>query len=390
MIFPRLVDALGNRRPITLRTVHIVFETPLPTGSGAHQRNLAINASLSALGPSSLIAVQPLLPDPTGNAKRQPSFIAADLPDKTLDTITGLVVQAAPDVCIVDGVFLSQIAERIGPLDLPLIVDMHNVESVLQEDIDRARYGWRAALLRRRRWALARAADQRLVQRADQVWTCSSRDAELVRAIAQDPTPIDVVPNPVPPWCAAAQSGQTAGVSGPHALFVGHLGYRPNIEAVRRLVMGIFPKILAAHPTAQLEICGRNPHPKLLKFFPDQPEVSLVADPSDLAPAYARASMALIPLSQGGGTRLKVLEAMALGVPVIATAKAVEGLDVVPGQTFLQAETDADFVHAVAQMNGDASLRKRLIDAGRAYALTHHSQSAIDKAVHPTVLPDVR
>ena len=339
-----------------------------------------------AQGPSSLIAVQPLLPESAGRLERRGSFIEADLPDQVQAAVMAMVIQAAPDICIVEGVFLSQIAERLLQAGHRVIVDMHNAESALQEAIDRARYGWRAALVRRRRWALARAAERRLVEQADQVWTCSSGDAAILRAMTDGQTQVNVVPNPVPSWCTAVHTDEPGAKPGLHALFVGHLGYLPNIQAVRRLVTGIFPAIQVVRPDAQLEICGRSPHPKLLKFFPDQPGLTLVADPVDLAPAYTRATVALVPLTEGGGTRLKVLEAMAVGVPVIATAKAVEGLEVVPGQTYLQAETDADFVQATAQLAGDALLYKRLVDAGRAYVQGAHSQSVMDKAVTSALL----
>lgn len=387
LIFPRLVDDFWDRGPLAVRTVHVVFEAPLKNGSGAQLRNLAVSASLSFMGPSGLIAVQSLLPDPMKNPERQPSFVEARFPDQVVNVVAEQVRQCDPDYCIVEGVYLSQISDRLLLEGQRVVVDLHNIESALQQDIDRVRYGWRAGLWCRRRWALASEAEWRLAAKAHKVWVCSSRDAASLRALGEVQTPIDVVPNPVPSWCLDHAHGSRS-VSEIHALFVGHLGYAPNTVAVRRLVKRIFPGIRTAHPTAKLEICGRTPPKRLKKLLSGQPSITLVANPDSLAPSYERANVALIPLTEGGGTRLKILEAMALGVPVIATEKAVEGLDVVPGQTFLQAETDVDFVEACTRLTDQPALCKRLIDHGRAFALANHSQEVLNQAVQASLAAD--
>ncbi|MBR2658003.1 MAG: glycosyltransferase [Loktanella sp.] len=374
-----------------MRTVHVVFEAPLKNGSGAQLRNLAVSASLSFMGPTSLIVVQYLLPDLMKNPERRPSFVEARFPAHVVDAVAKQVRHYDPDYCIVEGVYLSQISDRLLLEGQKVAVDLHNIESALQQDIDRVRYGWRAGLLYRRRWALASEAERRLAAKAHRVWVCSSHDAASLLALGEVQTPIDVVPNPVPPWCHDHDHNhahRSRPVSEIHALFVGHLGYAPNTVAVKRLVKRIFPGIRTAHPAAKLEICGRTPPKWLKKLLSGQPSITLVANPESLAPSYERASVALIPLTEGGGTRLKILEAMALGVPVIATKKAVEGLDVVPGQTFLEAETDADFVEACTRLTEQPALWKRLADQGRAFAVANHSQAVLNQAVHASLAAD--
>jgi glycosyltransferase involved in cell wall biosynthesis len=336
------------------------------------------------MGQSSLIAVQSLLPDSVKNPVRRSSFVEANLPDHVVDAVAAKARQHDPDYCIVEGVYLSQIADRLRLEGQRVVVDLHNVESALQQDIDRARYGWRARLRYHRSWVLAREAERCLADGAHKVWVCSSHDAAILRALGEIGTPINVVPNPVPAWCHDT-AHRSKSISEINALFVGHLGYAPNIAAVRRLVKRIFPSIRAAHPAAKLEVCGRAPSRRLKEMVSGQPGITLIASPESLTATYGRASVALVPLTEGGGTRLKILEAMALGVPVIATEKAVEGLGVVPGQTFLKAETDADFVDACTRLSNQPALRHALIDQGRVFALANHSQAAINQAVHASL-----
>ncbi len=117
------------------------------------------------------------------------------------------------------------------------------------------------------------------------------------------------------------------------------------------------------------------------KLAKNRPGVTLVGDPPSLRSFYSGATVALIPLTEGGGTRLKVLEAMAVGLPVIATAKAVEGLAIVPDHAFLLAETDADFVDALGRLGKDKGLRTKLAENGRKYVFERHSQMTVDQAV---------
>ena len=107
------------------------------------------------------------------------------------------------------------------------------------------------------------------------------------------------------------------------------------------------------------------------------PFVDIVADPADLAPLYRAADMVLLPLSEGGGSRIKVLEALAVGVPVVATAKAVEGLDLHPGRHYLAAETPRDFAAAAERLVREPDLGEQLREEGRAFVQAAHGQDAI-------------
>ncbi|SIT90385.1 Glycosyltransferase involved in cell wall bisynthesis [Yoonia rosea] len=329
-----------------MKIVQVVFENPTVNGTGGDLRNIAISTALETLCEVNVISVQDAQPEGRVYPKRKKSFIELRLVPSLVENIVQRVLRYSPDLVIIEGVLIADVMERLIAEGCRVILDMHNVESLLQEQIDRSKYGLLAWVRRAHRWRAARAADARLATLASRVWVCSASDAAHVKALIRGRAQIDVIPNPVPAWCFDHPPRAGLPDGDPVALFVGHLGYRPNIEACKRLLTQIFPALLCKVPTAKLIICGRTPHPDLRTLAADHPQVQLLADPETLSSIYDSATAVLIPLSQGGGTRLKVLEAMARRVPIIASAKAVEGLNVVPGQHYLAAETNTEFAAA--------------------------------------------
>jgi glycosyltransferase involved in cell wall biosynthesis len=151
--------------------------------------------------------------------------------------------------------------------------------------------------------------------------------------------------------------GPSAGSADGPLLFVGAMHYPPNASAVRWLVQELLPEL----PGAQLLVVGEG-------VVPDHPRVRATGYVESLDEVWRGASALVVPLRAGGGTRLKVLEAMAHGVPVLSTALGVEGLGAVPGEHYLEAETVEDFAEAARRLATDVALRARLCAAGRSLA----------------------
>lgn len=364
-----------------MNIAHIVFEIPLANGSGGDLRNRAIDAGLKRAATTRLISVQSYLKGRKKYPARKKSFVEADIPKEVLDQITQDLTDPAPDLVVIDGVYLIDLAEHLLAKGFRVAVNMHNVESLLRKDMDQSENGWRRAFRYRSRWKRAVVADQRLARSATSIWMCSPEDAAALRKLAGPDVAIKIVPNPLPPWSETAKPRPMPDPWPVRALYVGHLGYGPNVAAAKRLMTQIFPRLSAKFPDATLTICGRDPARALWALAKQMDAITLVPDPPDVGPFYADATVALVPLRQGGGTRLKILEAMAVGLPVVATPKAIEGINIAPDEGFLLAKTDGDFVRAVARLSSDKDLRNRLIENGRKFALETHGQASIDRKV---------
>jgi polysaccharide biosynthesis protein PslH len=148
------------------------------------------------------------------------------------------------------------------------------------------------------------------------------------------PAATAVIPNAVD----VGQLSPSAQRARPDLLFLGALDYFPNIEAAIFLLDEVFPAIRQAIPEATLTVAGREPHPYLSRWS-GAPGVHLIANPIEATP-FLHERILVVPLQVGGGSRLKILEAFAVGSPVVSTTKGAEGLDILPDVHYLAADTD--------------------------------------------------
>lgn len=367
-----------------MRLVHITFEKPLSNGTGAPLRSHAISAALAELAEvRSIVVAEEFLAAGLPPALT-PAHITLDVPQEVMEKILEKAQIQHGDTVVLNGVFLSQLAPYLLARGAQVILDAHNVESALLCEMDRAHRPILARLKYGRRWQRAHEAEAALLCSVAAIWACSEQDAEQMRHIALRAAPIHIVPNPVPIWALDATILPRGG--GIKALLVGHLGYGPNLNAAKRLITQILPVLRQIDPTAGLTLAGRSPQRSLTRLAAANPAVSLIANPADLAPIYAQATMAVIPLREGGGTRIKVLEAMAAGLAVVASAKAVEGLALIAGRDYLQADSNAEFVHAMLNLSKNTRLRADLAASGRAFAHGHHSPKAISSAINTALM----
>ena len=146
-------------------------------------------------------------------------------------------------------------------------------------------------------------------------------------------------------------------------LFTGSLAYYPNVDGLHFFMREVFPQICAAVPTVRFLIAGREPPPAITAYAA-HPNVEVVADVPDMRDYYAKATVVVVPLRVGGGTRLKILEAMAMAKPVVSTAVGAEGIDVTPGIDIALADDPVEFAGAVVSLLGGQG-RSELAAAGR-------------------------
>jgi glycosyltransferase involved in cell wall biosynthesis len=162
-------------------------------------------------------------------------------------------------------------------------------------------------------------------------------------------------------------------------LFVGLLSYFPNRDAIRWFCHDIFPSLRAAHPTLVFRIIGFGDNAEL-SAITKLPGVIFSGYQADLAPFYACAALAVVPLRAGGGTRIKILEAFGYGRPVVSTTIGAEGLAVTHGENVLLADTASDFAAACRALLDDAALAKKLVHGGDALCAERYSHEALARS----------
>lgn len=179
---------------------------------------------------------------------------------------------------------------------------------------------------------------------------CSHEDAEILRS-RYGALDVAVVPSGFDPGhFAAPDSG-----SGPRTtrdpnlvLFLGSMNYGPNVDGIVRFCQEALPLLRARRPEMRLEIVGREPTPEVEALAAD--DVNVVGEVPDVRPYLERASVLIVPLQIGGGTRLKIVEALAVGTPVVSTTIGAEGLGLVDRRDIVLADTNESFADATAEL----------------------------------------
>lgn len=150
------------------------------------------------------------------------------------------------------------------------------------------------------------------------------------------------------------------------------MDYFPNIDGIKYFVKEIFPLIRAQRPGAQLRIVGSNPHANVVRLGRID-GITVTGHVADVRPHAVDAAVAVAPLRLARGTQNKILECLAMGVPVVATTAAAKGVQAVPGRDLIVTDCPETFAHRVIQIMADEELRNRLVVSGREQVKAAHS-----------------
>jgi sugar transferase (PEP-CTERM/EpsH1 system associated) len=274
--------------------------------------------------------------------------------------LSGWLSERCFDVVQIEGIEMARYLEAAASApDHPCIVyDDHNAEYVLQErafrsDILRpARL--HAALYSFIQWRRLRRYEAEVCRRADRVVTCSAADAAALRRIAPE-VQVAVVPNGVD--TVTFQPQDAAPVAS--MVFTGKMDFRPNVDAALWLTDDILLRVRRAQPDATLALVGQRPGAAVARLA-GRSGVLVTGRVADVRPYIAGAQVYVAPLRMGSGTRLKLLEAMAMGAAIVATRLGAEGLPVESGRHLLLADNAAEFARAVISLMNDAERRAAL------------------------------
>ncbi len=274
------------------------------------------------------------------------------------------IAETHPDVAICD--FLDAAINFPRSLDVPSVMFQHNVES----EIWRRHAETCPGLLRRQVYRLEFAKmlryEREMVRRFDHVIAVSENDRTLMSAwigaarISVVPTGVDL---------ARFKAEEKAQPAAPLVVFVGAMDWEPNVDGMEYFCSEVWPAVQAKVPEAQLRIVGRNPGQRTQRLASSS--VQVTGSVASVVEHLREAAVVVVPLRIGGGTRLKIYEAMAAGKAVVSTTIGAEGLDVKHGTDIWLADDADSFSSAVVRFLQDGAARRSLEVAAGATAAQH-------------------
>ncbi len=316
--------ALAANGPLTL--LYARFEADEPDASFKAIEGIELVEVVTSRGLRRLLAYGSALLEgvPAGFARGVSPELAAEAARLAGDPTRGRVIADGP----IAATALAGLART-----RPVVYNAHNLESGFRQDLGGQGLAGRRTL---------RAFERRLLERSVESWMVSETDIAGARELCPDAR-LRYVPNVVD---VAAIEPVSSLAPERRAVFVASFTYEPNRNGLRFLLDEVFPRVWDKLPDARLALVGRGlPGP-----LSADPRVEAVGFLADLTSAYTSARCALVPLLQGGGTPLKFIEALAYGLPVIATPRAAAGLDVSDGENCLLAEGGEEFAAAIIRV----------------------------------------
>jgi polysaccharide biosynthesis protein PslH len=269
------------------------------------------------------------------------------------------------DVVVIEHLLMSNyVWDSIGKSKQPLwVLSQENVESLIQKQHISLANGWVGRLRKTIYYRSFIQFESYACQRYDHVLMVSENDRRdlLKYAPTLSPAQVSLLPNGVD------VSSYDIGDVEPQEntlIYNGAITYNANYDAVQFFLREILPIIQSEIPRVKVKITGKTTGADL-DSLPLNENVIFTGYVSDIRPVIKSSTACIVPLQVGGGTRLKILEALALGTPVVTTSKGAEGLDMQPGRDLLVADSPADFARAVVRVLNEPELRDQLRVNGR-------------------------
>jgi sugar transferase (PEP-CTERM/EpsH1 system associated) len=281
--------------------------------------------------------------------------------------LRALLEQENYDVILCD--FMA--AAGVIPWDCatPKVLFTHNVEATIW----RRHYEvasnviWKA--ISWQEWRKMEAAERRYLRLADRVLAVSETDRDAFAAFL-NAEKLTVIPTGVDVEYFQPLPGEETANS---LVFTGSMDWLPNEDAIFYFTDAILPLIREHSPEVFLDVVGRNPSRKLQALAESEKSIRLTGWVDDIRPFVGRGSVCIVPLRIGGGTRLKIFEAMAMGKAVVSTSVGAEGLAVRSGENIVLADTPNDFAQAVISLLRDPGRRQQLGAAARTLVQENYS-----------------
>jgi glycosyltransferase involved in cell wall biosynthesis len=289
------------------------------------------------------------------------------------DLVNQLVEGNTADVCISDFLFAAANVPLGGPI--PVVLFEHNVEYLIWQRLSTLETNPARRALFELEWRKLRRRERAICRRADLTVAVSGEDRDRLTALAPGAR-ITAIPTGVD--TNYFRPSTTPEIPG-RLVFTGSMDWQPNEDAVTYFADAILPRIRREVPTVSFAIVGRRPNARV-RAVAERAGILVTGTVEDVRPYIAEAAVYVVPLRAGGGTRLKIFEALAMQKPVVSTSVGAEGLALTPGQEFIAADDPDTFAGEVIALIKDPIRRRSLGRAGRALVETQYSWPHIAQA----------
>jgi len=257
----------------------------------------------------------------------------------------------------------------------PTVLFQHNIESQIWRRLAREKTNPVARAYFSGQFGRMRRAERELSAGFDGVITVSPEDSSFSRNHYGLTNVLGAVPTGVdtdyfrPPASPRPEAGPIA--------FLGSMDWMPNVECVQHFARDILPRIRERHPNRRFRIIGRAPSPAVRRLAAEDPSIEVTGTVDDVRTHLDESSLLVVPLRSGGGTRIKIFEAMAQGLPVVSTTIGAEGLPVEHGRDILIADTPEAFSDAVVRLLDSPELARGLSENARRRLVNDHSWRSV-------------
>ena len=299
------------------------------------------------------------------------------------DAFASILGALQPDLVILGRPLFGPYIDKVRAIGARLVIDADESMPKVARELARSSH----APVRQRLRAVLEARlilgrlERATYPRADQVWVSSDRERDaFMPFVGLDQ--LKVVPNVVD-----LPDRKPDPVPVQRVAFVGWYRYPPNEAAALELVRDVMPAVRAADGPRSLELIGPGPTRAMIDAAAAVPDVAIVGEVPEVRSRLRAAGVLVVPVRSGGGTRLKILEAIACGVPIVSTQLGIEGLDLVPETHVLVAETAGQFAAQIGRLASDPELVMRLTDHAFAKARQRYSTDVLRKAIDAALAP---
>jgi polysaccharide biosynthesis protein PslH len=285
------------------------------------------------------------------------------------------------DLLVCDGLYALV---NVPKTDVPIALNCHNIEYVIYQ-----RYSRVEENLFKRYYAMAEAylvriAERRSCHRAAVAMVCSNDDRETLRQLCPNLS-IFVVPNAVDTDSYHPRRGDGSGDAGLILLFQGSMDWYPNRDAVRFFAQTILPLVRAECPNVRFIAAGRNPAADFVAELSGSCGIEFTGTVPDMRPYLSAATVVVVPLRLGSGTRIKILEACAAGRPVVSTGVGAEGLALEEGKEIILADDPAEFARSVVTLLRDPARREAIAGSARAAIIERYGHVTLKRSLETLI-----